>query len=155
MNRGNAFRALAFGLAIASLVGLSARAADPTADEAGLRAANAAEVSDFLAADSKGLEALWADSFVVTNPLNAFVTKAQVLGMVDSGKLRFTAYERSIDYVHIYGDIAIVAGAETATWSGTLPLAGKTSRLRYTAIWRRSDGAWREIARHANIIPDR
>ncbi|MHB8528659.1 MAG: nuclear transport factor 2 family protein [Caulobacteraceae bacterium] len=123
--------------------------------EADLRAADAGEVADFLAADARGLAGLWADSFVVTNPLNQLAARAQVLAMVGSGVLRFTSYERKIEYLRAYGDIAIVAGSETVVWAGRMPMAGKLSHLRFTAVWRRSPAGWREIARHANIIPDR
>ena len=125
-----------------------------TGDEAALRAASDREVVAFLAADTQGLANLWSDSFVVTNPYNRFANKSQVLGMTASGALRFSGLERTVDYARIYGDIGILAGAETARWAGTLPLAGKTSHLRYTAVWRQEGGAWREIARHANIVPD-
>jgi hypothetical protein len=125
------------------------------ADEAALRASNALEVADFMSADAKGLEGLWADSFVVTNPLNQFVTGAQVGAMITSGMLRFASYDRRIEYIRIYGDMAIVAGAETVVWAGKMPLAGQTSRLRFTAVWRHSMIGWREVARHANIIPNR
>jgi ketosteroid isomerase-like protein len=140
-------------LLAASLVAGAARSA-PGVD-AEIRAVNAAEVRDFLTADAPALASLWADTFVVTNPLNRFVTKADVLGMVGSGMLRFSAYERSIEYVRAYGDIAVVAGAETVGWGGRMPLAGTSSHLRFTAVWRRTGDGWREIARHANIVPDR
>lgn len=120
-----------------------------------LQAASDAEVRDFLAADDKGLASLWADTFVVNNPLRRFVTGGQVLGMVSSGGLRFAAFTRTIDYAHTYGDMAILAGSETCTWAGKFPLAGQTSHLRFTAVWRRSpSGEWREVARHADILPD-
>jgi hypothetical protein len=96
---------------------------------------------------------LWSDEFVVTNPLNKFVNKSQVLGMVQSGFLVITSYDRHIDYVRIDGDFAIVAGAETVTWGGKMPNAGKTQQLRFTAVWRKQQGLWQEIARHANIVP--
>ncbi|HXV01681.1 MAG TPA: nuclear transport factor 2 family protein [Caulobacteraceae bacterium] len=140
--------------AVAAL-GIAGGAHSAAFPEAALRAANASEVKDFLAADDKALAALWAESFVVTNPLNQLVTKAQVLAMVSSGKLRFSAYDRTLDYVRAYDDIAIIAGSETVRWSGAMPLAGKVSHLRFTAVWRRAGGRWLEIARHANIVPDR
>ena len=133
----------------------SARADGPIQGEVGLRAANAAEVQDFLAADVKGLGSLWSDGFVVTNPFNRFVGKAAVLSMVESGMLRFSTYERNIEYIKAYDNIAVVAGSETTGWAGTLPLAGKTSHLRFTAVWQRSGKGWLEIARHANIVADR
>jgi hypothetical protein len=39
----------------------------------------------FIQKDTKTLARLWSDDFVVTNPLNKFVNKQMVLGMVGSG----------------------------------------------------------------------
>jgi hypothetical protein len=108
-----------------------------------------------MAADTKGLEGLWADTFVVNNPLNQLVTKPQVLGMVTSGMLRFTSYDRKIEYIHTYGDIAVVAGSEDVVWGGRMPLAGQPSHLRFMAVWQRLPGGWREVARQANVVPSR
>jgi ketosteroid isomerase-like protein len=124
--------------------------------DSGLQAANDAEVNAFLAADTKALTSLWADTFVVNNPLGKFVAGPQVLGMVSSGMLRFASFTRSIDYAHSYGDVAILAGIETCGWAGRFPLAGQVSHVRFTSVWRRSsDGKWLEVARHADILPDR
>jgi hypothetical protein len=68
---------------------------------------------------------LWSDDFVVTNPLNKFVTKQQVLGMVESGFLVMTSFDREIEYLRVYGDIVIVAGSETVMWGGKIRMPGK------------------------------
>ncbi len=132
-----------------------AAAAAPATTEAELRAVNSREVAYFMAADAKGLGVLWADSFVVNNPLNQLATKPQVLGMISSGMLRFTAYDRKIEYVRTYGDIAIVTGAESVVWAGRMPLAGQLSHLRFLAVWRQSASGWHEVARQGSVIPDR
>lgn len=134
----------------ASLAGTDTPAATRAEDQ--VRAADAAEVQAFLANDSASLARLWSDDFVVTNPFNQFLTKAQVLALVNNGVLAFSAYERLPQYVRIYGDVAIVAGSETVVWAGHIPLAGQTSHLRYTAAWARHGNTWQEIARHASII---
>jgi hypothetical protein len=77
----------------------------------------------FLHKDPKTLARLWSDDFVVTNPLNKFVSKQQVLGMVESGFLVITSLERQIEYLRVYGDTVIVAGSETAVWGGKMPNA--------------------------------
>jgi hypothetical protein len=140
-------------LTLALGVSFSAIAA-PVALEPSLRSANDAEVLAFLAADARGLRSLWAETFVVNNPLGKFVTGPQVVAMVSSGGLRFSTLTRSIDYAHQYGDITILAGTETCGWAGKFPLAGKTSTVRFTSIWQHSrDGKWLEVARHADILP--
>lgn len=125
----------------------------PDASEKEVRQANTEEVQAFMAHDAKALAALWSDDFVVTNPLNKFVNKQQVLGMVTSGMIGFTSYDRRIEYVHVYGDVVVVAGAETVVWAGKMPLAGQTSALRFTAVWMKQGSRWQQVARHANIVP--
>ncbi len=90
---------------------------------------------------------------VVTNPLNKFVRKSDVLGMIESGFLVITSYDRNIEYVRVYGDTVIVAGSEVVVWGGKMPNAGRTEHLRFTAVWMRQNGRWQETVRHANIVP--
>ena len=129
-----------------------APAADQQA-EAAVRQASAQEIKAFLHEDASELARLWSDDMVVTNPLNKFVDKRQVLGMVQSGVLTFTALDRTITYAHVYGDTVILAGHETATWGSKMPHAGKTDNLLFTAVWMKVGGRWQEVARHANVLP--
>lgn len=118
-----------------------------------LRRLNTAECDAFLHRNPKALANLWSDDLVVTNPLNKFVTKQQIVGMVESGFLVITSYDRSIEYVRVYGDTVIVAGRETVVWGGKMPNAGKAEHLRFTAVWMKQARRWQEVARHANIVP--
>jgi hypothetical protein len=118
-----------------------------------IRGANVEEVQAFLHNDPKTMARLWSDDFVVTNPLNKFVNKEQVLGMVESGFLVITSLDRRVEYVGVYGDTVVAAGSETVVWGGKMPNAGKTEHLRFTGIWMKQRGRWQEIARHANIVP--
>jgi uncharacterized protein (TIGR02246 family) len=118
-----------------------------------IRRLNAEEVDAFLKNDRAAMARLWSDDFVVTNPLNKFVTKQQVLGMVDSGFLVITSFDRQIEYLRVYGDVVVVAGREAVVWGGRMPNAGKSENLRFTAVWMKQDGRWQQIARHANIVP--
>src|SRR5579864_7346317 len=64
-----------------------------------VRSLNVEEVEAFLHKDPKTLARLWSDDLVVTNPLNKFVDKQQVLGMVASGFLVITSYDRQVEYI--------------------------------------------------------
>jgi hypothetical protein len=99
-----------------------------------VRRLSAEEVSAFLHTDAAQMQRIWSDDFVVTNPLNRMATKKQVLDMVHSGFLVITSYDRQIEYLHVYGDTVIVAGPEIVVWGGKMPNAGRTERLRYTAV---------------------
>ena len=118
-----------------------------------VRQASDEEVQAFLNKDPKAMERLWSDDLVVTNPLNKLVTKKDVLGMVQSGFLVITSYDRRIEYARVYGNTVILAGPETVVWGGKMPNAGKTEQLRFTAIWMKQHGRWQEVVRHANIVP--
>jgi ketosteroid isomerase-like protein len=111
------------------------------------------EVQAMLHSDADSMARLWSDDLVVNNPLQKFVDKKQVLGMVKSGFLAFTSYERQIEYIRDYGNTVIVAGHETLIFSGKMPNAGKPQRLRFTAVWMKQHGRWQEVARHADIVP--
>jgi len=118
-----------------------------------IRRLSTEEVNAFLKNDRSAMARLWSDDFVVTNPLNKLVTKQQVLGMVDSGFLVITSFDRQIEYLRVYGDMVIVAGEEAVVWGGRMTNAGKSEKLRFTAVWMKQGGRWQEIARHANIVP--
>ena len=111
------------------------------------------EVQAMLHSDADAMERLWSNDLVVNNPLQKFVDKKQVLGLVKSGFLAFTSYERQIEYIRDYGNTVIVAGHETLVFSGKMPNAGKTQHLRFTAVWMKQHGRWQEVARHADIVP--
>ncbi len=96
---------------------------------------------------------LWSDDFLVTNPLNKLATKQDVLGMISSGFLVITSYERRIEYTHVYDGMVILAGSEAVVWGGKMTMAGKAQQLRFTAVWMKQQGRWQEIARDANIVP--
>jgi ketosteroid isomerase-like protein len=118
-----------------------------------VRQLNAEEVDAFLHKDPKAMARLWSDDLVVTNPLNKFVDKRRVLGMIEFGFLVITSYDRQIEYVRVYPDAVIVAGSETVQWGGKMPNAGKTEHLRFTGIWMKQNGRWQQVARHANFVP--
>jgi hypothetical protein len=133
--------------------GAPTRTEDPGRAEQEVRHLNTEEVDAFLKKDPRVLAQLWSDDFVVTNPLNRFVTRQQVLGMVESGVLVITSFDRQIEYVKVYGSTVIVAGSETCVFAGKLPFAGTTQHLRFTGVWMNQGGRWQQVARHANIVP--
>jgi len=120
--------------------------------EAEIRRVNAEEVESLLRNDVKALERLWSDDLVVTNPLNNFVNKKEVLRLIVSGVLAFRSYDRRIEHIKLHENLAVVAGSETVVWAGKMPGAGKSSLLRFTGLWLRQNGRWQQVARHANIV---
>lgn len=144
---------IALALVLLTSPGVSVANTSSDSAEEGIRRLNAEEVDAFLKNDRAAMARLWSDDFVVTNPLNKLVTKQQVLGMVDSGFLVITSFDRQIEYLRVYGDVVVVAGREAVVWGGRMPNAGKSENLRFTAIWMKQGGRWQQTARHANIVP--
>ncbi len=142
---------------VAALFGSQAVAAEPAGAQRAVgevRRLSAQEVEAFLHRDESSMARLWSNDFVVTNPLNRLANKQQVLGMMASGILVITSYDRQTEFAKLYrDDTVILAGRETVVWGGKMPNAGRTEHLRFTAIWMREGGEWREVARHANIVP--
>src|SRR5439155_24767351 len=131
-------KALAILITLAALI-VSGQTNNDRGVEAEVRRLNAREVEALLHNDLRTLGRLWSSDFVVTNPLNKFVNKQEVVGLIESNILAFTSYDRQVEYVRIYGDTAIVAGGETVVWAGKMPNAGKMSHLRFTAVWIKQD----------------
>jgi ketosteroid isomerase-like protein len=63
-----------------------------------------------------------------------------------------SVYELDVTAANVSGDLGYVAGAEhsTASVGGKAPAA---IALRVTLIFRREDGEWKEVHRHADPIP--
>jgi ketosteroid isomerase-like protein len=102
----------------------------------------------FLARDLDALRRLWSESYAVNSPLNRVVEREQVLRMVRDGRIAHVSFDHHIESLQRHGDTVIVMGRETIVDD---PEKGPVER-RYTNIWRREDGAWRAIGRHANIV---
>jgi len=100
----------------------------------------------FLRGDIAALKRLFADDFVVTNPYNQVLDKQQVLEALESGRIKHSDYERQIEVLHIYTDIAVVMGRERVVEDR------QTKNRRYTEIWLRRAGGWQIVARHASQV---
>ncbi len=125
----------------------------PVADEAAIRALEEAERLGVLNRDVPALEAIWSEHFMVNSPVNQVApNRAVVLEIFRQGRAHYSSFDRRIEQIRFDGDIAIVMGGETVQPTGNAPQAGQTVQRRFTHIWKREEGSWRLIARHANNI---
>lgn len=140
------------GLAIAGPVLAQApSAASP--EEAAIRALEERVRLGVLARDTNALQEIWAPTFAVNAPINRVTpSRAAVFGLLTQGLIHYSSYEITIEFLQVDGPIAVVMGAEVVRPTGKAPRAGETLRRRYTHIWRKDDGRWLLVARHANII---
>jgi len=117
-----------------------------------VRRLSAAEVNAFLHNDPKAMDRIWSADYVVTTPFGKFAHKQDMLGMMTSGVLVITSYDRRIEYVRVLGNTAITAGTETVILGGKMPNPGKSTELRFTAVWMQQGGRWQEVARHGSVV---
>jgi ketosteroid isomerase-like protein len=103
----------------------------------------------YLARDIAQLEALWADELIVNSPINRVLPKRRVLELLRAGTIAHVEFDADLETIERRGELAIVMGAERVVDSP----GGPVIRRRFTDVWCRESGAWRLIARHANVIP--
>src|SRR5919112_456778 len=113
-----------------------------------IRANESAACAVFLAADLAAVDRLFSDDFVVNSPLQQVATKQQVLGLLQSGRIRHTAYECTIEHLSRSGDVVVVMGRDR----GEGPPHGGVAHRRFTDIWRRGGERRRSFARHAHVV---
>lgn len=117
-----------------------------------VRAAEERHRRAFLANDVVVLDELFAEDFVVNSPLNRVVDRQQLLDLVRAGRLTLSAFEQRIETVRRYGDVAVVMGADAATFAAPAPNAGTTQNRRFTDLWRFDGRRWLFTARQASIV---
>lgn len=105
----------------------------------------------FLAADIQTLDAMWDDRFVVNSPLDIINDKARVLELLASGRIRHTRDDVVIERVDRFGDVVVVMGRDAVDG----PPHGDLMNRRFTNVWQRQGGAWKMIARHAQVVAPR
>ncbi len=110
------------------------------------------QVKAILERDIAALNDLFLPDYSVNAPINEVVKKPDVMRRVQEGLIRYSAFESEIESIFVQGDVAITMGRETVKPVGNAPMAGQTVRRRYTHVWLRKDGRWRQLARHANVV---
>jgi hypothetical protein len=105
----------------------------------------------FLAGDLPTLDGMWDPRLLVNSPLNIVNDKARVLELLGSGRIRHTMDQVEIEHIARYGDVVVVMGRDTVDG----PPSNVLTDRRFTNVWQLQDGAWRMIARHAQVIAPR
>lgn len=103
--------------------------------------------------DAATLRTIWATDFMVNAPFNRVtLSSEEVIDLVEKGIIKYSSFKRNIEEIMIKDDTAITMGSEEVVPLGEVPNAGEIIQRRYTNIWKKQEGQWRLIARHANRI---
>jgi ketosteroid isomerase-like protein len=120
------------------------------ADEATIRALEIKWDAANLRGDATALDSLFADSFIMTDSDGVVRSKAEVVGELKAGRIRYTAAKSDELRIILYGDAAVVSGR----WTGTFTHNGKTTKLRerFTNFYARIKGEWHCVASHGSSL---
>ena len=126
---------------------------DTAGTENTIRSLEERERANVLTQDFAALEGIWSEHFIVNSPSNQIApNRAVVLDIFRQGLAHYTSFERTIEEIRVFGNIAITMGRETVRPTGKAPGAGTTIERRFTHIWQQDGSTWRLLARHANNI---
>lgn len=145
-------RVVAFLLAL-TLWGCATGVPSTSVAEAQIRGLEEEERTAILNRDPVTLQRIWAPEFIVNSPVNRVSpNRTAVLDLVQRGTIHYSAFERRIEALRIFGGTAVVMGAETVVPAAS---GGRPVQRRFTHIWQREATSWRLVARHANDIAER
>lgn len=129
-------------------------------DEAGLRAADAAQLAAARDRDCDALDWMMHASFTVNGPEGQIWPRAQVLSLWRSRGIGHDHFERMAERVTLVKNVGIVAGHEVVQPSADSAAGerrhdgGQRVRRRFTNVWLWDEGRWWFLARHANEVTE-
>jgi ketosteroid isomerase-like protein len=102
--------------------------------------------------DSKTMDAIVADDFVVISPVGELVTKAEHLKAMKDGTLRFDSIEHSEEKVRVYGDAAVL----TSRGRVKVTIKGRSESLsvRNSEFYAKQGGKWRCVFQQVTRIAE-
>lgn len=117
--------------------------------EQAVRKSHAAWFDALLAGDTAALEQLLAADVTLAFPGGNLMPRAEFLSYLKSGELFYDTAEHEDMLVRIYGATGVVTGRSTLGYR----FKGKpgVERLRYTAVYARTDTRWWLVAWHSTI----
>lgn len=129
-----------------------------TKTEAGLRAADAAQLLAARTRDADALDRMMHSEFKVSSPEGEIWPRAKVLSMWRNRGIGHDHFERTVEGVTLVDNVGVVAGHEIVQPSVDSVAgqrrhdSGKQVQRRYTNVWLWRDGRWWFLARHANEV---
>ena len=118
-------------------------------NEAGLRAADAAQHEAARANDGGALAAMTHPNFRLFAPEGYIGDRQRLIDRFNSAETGYVRFERLAESVALSGDVGIVMGRETVARKDRKPIA-----RRFTNVWLWSEGRWQWLARHANEVTE-
>jgi hypothetical protein len=97
-------------------------------------------------------ERLLAPEYVLNSPANRLQLRSETIANQTEASWYFEEFVRTVETAYASGDVVVVMGQEVVVLQGTGgPSDGRRMLRRFTNVWRRIEGEWRQIARHASV----
>jgi ketosteroid isomerase-like protein len=122
----------------------------PNATEQEVLRVEQAQNDAFLKKDRASYEQLLADDYVYIHSNGTVTNKTQEIADTMSADNKWTASKLENLKVRIYGDVAVVTGAQTLTGSSKGYVAGPR---RITDLWVRRNRRWQTIGGQTTLAP--
>jgi hypothetical protein len=119
-------------------------------DETSARSAVLARFDAALRADIATLERLLADDLDYCNFAGECATKAEYVGEVKSGALKYASIEGEVDEVKLFADSAAVRGKVSAT--ATRGGVERSIKATYLAVLAWREGRWQLTNWHTTLL---
>lgn len=105
------------------------------------------------AGDADRIAPFFAPEFRLQGSANIILAAPQVLEQFRSGQTRFRGYDRKVETAYLAGETVVLMGQERVqpVGSSAATQGGLVTR-RFTSVWRRVDGDWRQVARQSTDI---
>lgn len=101
--------------------------------------------------DVAALEQILSDDLTYTHATGVFETKAEFIGKMKSGQLKYEAFAPEDIRVRVYGTTGVVTGlARVKVQVKGEPLS---FQLRFTDVYVKKDGRWQMVAWQATRLP--
>jgi hypothetical protein len=114
-------------------------------------AASSAEVAAILAEDIGAFGDSLASDVIVNSPVGTINRRADTLAAFARGLIRYSSFDRRIEYAGRLGEFSVIMGTEILAPKGNAPNTGRIVHRRFTDVWRSEDGVWRLVLRQATI----
>ena len=121
-------------------------------EEAEIRRLDSVQKEAYFKKDTLMLFKLFSPNVVVHGPSNNIETLEDLLVRIRAGGSNREYYERTVEKVTFFENVAIVMGNEITKPTGIAANAGKIVKRRFTNIWQKNKTGWRLVARQSTII---
>jgi hypothetical protein len=98
----------------------------------------------YLGADTEQIDRIYAEDCIVTSSAGAVISKSDLIKLLESGAVKYEAFERDDLMVRIYGTTGVISAAITTKTQ----VQGHeyTGRSRLITVWIKQGGKWRFVA---------